>query len=47
LDTLAEMNAFNVEGRYPEVLAPSPTPDEAIRYFQRAQEVFEWLMQLL
>jgi HEPN domain-containing protein len=47
LDTLAEMNAFNVEGRYPETLAPPPTVDEAKRYFERAQEVFEWLMQLL
>ena len=47
LDTLAEMSAFNVEGRYPETLAPLPTADEAKRYFERAQEVFEWLMQLL
>jgi HEPN domain-containing protein len=47
LDTLAEMNAFNVEGRYPETLAPPPTADEAKCYFERAQEVFEWLMQRL
>jgi len=41
------MNNFNVEGQYPEALAPSPNPDEAKRYFQRAEEVFEWLMQQL
>ena len=47
LDTLAEMNAFNVEGRYPETLAPPPTQGEAERYLARAEEVFRWLIQLL
>jgi HEPN domain-containing protein len=47
LDTLAELNAFNVEGRYPETLAPAPTPAEAEGYLGRAEEVFQWLIQLL
>lgn len=47
LDTLAEMNAFNVEGRYPETLAPLPTPAEADRYLRQAEEVFQWLIKLL
>ena len=47
LDTLAEMNAFNLEGRYPETLAPPPTPAEAQGYLRQAEEVFQWLLQLL
>lgn len=47
LDTLAEMNAFNVEGRYPETLVLAPTSAEAQGYLARAEEVFQWLIQLL
>ena len=47
LDTLAEMNAFNVEGRYPEALGLPPTPAEAKSYLSRAEEVFQWLIQQL
>jgi HEPN domain-containing protein len=43
-DALAEMNAFHVEGRYPESLSPPPTAEEASRYMTRAGEIFEWLM---
>ena len=43
LDVLAEMNAFNIEGRYPEHLLPAPTPGEAARYLERTEEVFGWL----
>ncbi len=46
-DILAEMNAFNVEGRYPETLAPPPTKEETRNYLARAGEVFRWLMPLL
>lgn len=46
LDILAEMNAFNVEARYPGPLAP-PTLAEAQGYVSRAEEVFTWLMSLL
>ena len=45
VDVLAEMNAFSLEGRYPESLTP-PTPQEARVYLSRAEEVFQWLMNL-
>ena len=44
LETLAKMNAFNVEGRYPGSLQPSPTPDAARAYLLLAEEVFSWLI---
>ena len=47
LDVCAVMNAFQVEGRYPETLSPEPSPEEARRYLSRAQEVFSWLMDRL
>jgi len=47
LDILAEMNAFSLEGRYPESLVPPPTSAEARDYLARSREVFEWLMMML
>ena len=47
LDVLAEMNAFSMEGRYPQSPGPGPTADEARSYLARAAEVFEWLSSLL
>jgi len=44
---LAEANAFNLEGRYPDLLVPPPTPDEAREYMYRAAEVYKWLLSLL
>jgi HEPN domain-containing protein len=38
IDVLAEMNVFNLEGRYPEMLTPEPTVEEARRYIRRAKE---------
>lgn len=46
-DILAEMNAFNLEGRYPDPLMPVPTQDEANDYMHRAEEVYQWLMKQL
>jgi HEPN domain-containing protein len=46
-DILAEMNAFHIEGRYPETLTKPPTREEAVRYTKRAEEVFRWLTKLL
>lgn len=43
LDALAEMNAFMVEGRYPDLLPP-PTIAEAEAYFARGERVFQWLI---
>jgi HEPN domain-containing protein len=47
LNVLAEMNAFHIEGRYPETLNPLPTLQEAQQYFSRAEEVFRWLKDRL
>jgi HEPN domain-containing protein len=46
LDILAEMNAFHIEGRYPETLTKPPTKEEAVRYMKRAEEVLRWLTSL-
>jgi len=46
MEVLAEMNAFHIEGRYPESLTKSPTKAEALNYMTRAEEVFQWLMSL-
>lgn len=47
LDTLAEMNEFNLEGRYPITFVPPPTKRESQAYMKKAKEVFEWLTQEL
>ena len=46
MEVLAEMNAFHIEGRYPESLTKPPTKIEALNYMARAEEVFQWLMSL-
>jgi HEPN domain-containing protein len=43
-EILAEMNAFHIEGRYPESLPKPPTREEALGYMSRAEGVFQWLM---
>ena len=43
---LAEINAFHIEGRYPETLMAPPSKEEALRYISKAEEVFQWLMNL-
>ena len=43
-EVLAEMNAFQIEGRYPESLTKPPTKEEALSYIARAEKVFQWLM---
>ena len=47
VNVLADMNQFNLEGRYPESLAPAPSFQEADEYMARSQEVFTWLIQQL
>ena len=44
---LAEMNAFNIECRYPESLTPAPTMREAKKYLKQAEEIFLWLIKQL
>jgi HEPN domain-containing protein len=46
LDILAEMNAFNIEGRYPDALAAPLQKEEALQYVRRAEEVFQCLIHL-
>jgi HEPN domain-containing protein len=47
LNTLAEMTAFNIEGRYPDIALPLPSTEEANAYLRRAEEVYQWLMRQL
>ena len=42
---LAEMNQFNIEGRYPGTLPSPPTKAEAKRFMAQAGEVLEWLKE--
>jgi len=44
-DILSEMMAFHVEGRYPDSLSEPPTMKEAVEYYNRGREVFQWLMK--
>jgi len=44
MEVLAEMNAFHIEGRYPESLTTAPTREEARNYMAGAEGVFQWLM---
>lgn len=44
LDVLAEMNAFNIEGRYPDTLSPPPNKKQALEYIAKSKKVFQWLI---
>jgi HEPN domain-containing protein len=46
-DVLADMNEFNLEGRYPEFSTPQPSPQEAMEYVMRSEEILTWLIQQL
>jgi len=45
LDTLADMNEFAIEGRYPGTLPSPPAAEEARAYLARSEEVLKWLSQ--
>ena len=47
LDILAEMNEYNLEGRYPVPFLPTITEQEAQRYMAKSEEVIQWLTQQL
>jgi HEPN domain-containing protein len=47
LDILAEMNAFSIEGRYPDALLPVLSLDEATIYIRRAEKIYLWLKNQL
>jgi HEPN domain-containing protein len=46
LELLAEVNSFNIEGRYPELLLPLPTAAEARDYMNRIEELLKCLKSL-
>lgn len=43
MDILADLNEFQIEGRYPEFLKPPLTKEAALAISVRAEEVFQWL----
>lgn len=47
LDFLADMNEFNLEGRYPVAIVPSISQAQAFIYLAKAQEMILWLMRQL
>lgn len=47
IDLLAEINPFNIEGRYPEMWGAVPSRKEADMLKQRTKELFEWLKNQL
>jgi HEPN domain-containing protein len=46
IDLLADVNEFNIEGRYPEMLMPPPSQAEAVTYMERIAEVLQCLNSL-
>lgn len=46
-DFLAEMNPFNIEGRYPEMWGPVPSRKEVDTLVQKTGEIFGWLKNQL
>jgi HEPN domain-containing protein len=44
LDTLADINMFNIEGRYPDNILPLLSQEEAIAYLNKSEEIFWWLI---
>jgi HEPN domain-containing protein len=46
IDLLAEVSEFNIEGRYPEMLLPPISREEADGYIVKIQEVLECLNHL-
>ena len=46
-DVLADMNQFNLEGRYPESHAPQLSSEEATDNIARSQEVLTWPIRQL
>lgn len=45
-DLLAEVNSFNIEGRYPELLLPLPSRSEADNYIEKIGELLACLNNL-
>ena len=43
---LAEVNSFNIEGRYPELFLPLPSRDEADDYIEKIGDLLECLNKM-
>ena len=46
-DVLADMNQFNLEGRYPEFYTFHLRPKEGAEFIARSEEVLTWRIQQL
>lgn len=46
-DLFAEINSFNLEGRYPETHLPPPDKDYTASIFYKTEEAWQWLKELL
>ncbi|MBU0701492.1 HEPN domain-containing protein [bacterium] len=46
-DLLAEMNPFNIEGRYPEMWRAVLSQEEADKLIQKVKGIYEWLKNQL
>jgi HEPN domain-containing protein len=46
-NVLSDMNAYNIESRYPEFMVQPPSIEAALTDIARAREVYEWLMRQL
>ncbi len=46
-DFLAEFDRFDIAGRYPDYLTPTPTRTEAMKKMSRAGELYQWLLKRL
>jgi len=44
---MAELNTFNIRGRYSGTPMEQPTKAQAASMFKKAKEVFKWLIELL
>ncbi len=46
IEAMAKLNAFQMEGRYPEDFPDVPTSAETNQYLKSAKELMEWLTHL-
>ena len=47
LDLIADMNHYNIEGRYPDSLEELPSGEDVQFILHESERVFEWLLDLL
>ncbi len=46
-DLLSEMNAYNIQGRYPDMISIKPTLEEAREILSEVEVLYEWLINRL